>query len=54
MFRVAECLAAELDQEFRRLTEDVTTDENTDLALMPQRMVTSSVPLSVLRITGAG
>jgi hypothetical protein len=31
MFRVAECLATELDQEFRRLTEDVTTDDKIDL-----------------------
>lgn len=34
MFRVAEGLATELDQEFRRLTEEVTTDEKTDLALI--------------------
>ena len=31
IFRVAECLATELDQEFRRLTEDVTTDDKIDL-----------------------
>ncbi len=34
VFRVAECLAAELDQEFRRLIEDVKTDEKIDLALV--------------------
>src|ERR1700682_262714 len=34
MFRVAECLASELDEEFRRLTEDVTTDDKIDLALI--------------------
>jgi len=32
VFRVAECLATELDEEFERLTEDVTTDDKTDLA----------------------
>src|SRR5260370_27352637 len=32
MFRVAEYLATGLDQEFRRLTQDVTTDDKTDLA----------------------
>jgi site-specific recombinase XerD len=32
MFRVAEYLATGLDQEFRRLTQDVTTDNKTDLA----------------------
>src|SRR3979409_673899 len=32
MFRVAEYLATGLDQEFRRLTEDVTTDDKSDLA----------------------
>ena len=32
MFRVAEYLATGLDQEFRRLTQDVTTDEKTNLA----------------------
>lgn len=34
MFRAAECLATELDEEFQRLTEDVTTDDKTDLALI--------------------
>jgi transposase len=32
VFRVAECLADGLDQEFRRLIQGVTTDDNTDLA----------------------
>jgi uncharacterized protein DUF6538 len=31
MFRAAEYLATELDQEFRRLTEHVTTDDKIDL-----------------------
>ena len=32
VFRVAECLATGLDQEFERLTQGVTTDDKTDLA----------------------
>jgi hypothetical protein len=31
LFRVAEYLATRLDQEFRRLTHDVTTDDKIDL-----------------------
>jgi hypothetical protein len=32
VFRVAECLADGLDQEFKSLIQGVTTDDNTDLA----------------------
>jgi hypothetical protein len=31
VFRVAECLADGLDQEFRRLIQGVTTDDKTDV-----------------------
>src|SRR5258708_3814785 len=32
VFRVAECLAGGLDQEFRRLMQGMTTDDQTDIA----------------------
>jgi hypothetical protein len=34
IFRVAECLATGLDQEFRRLTQNVTKDDPVDLAVI--------------------
>jgi hypothetical protein len=44
IFRVAECLATELDQEFRRLTKDVTTGDKIDLtAILRKHLKGSSI-----------
>jgi hypothetical protein len=45
MFRVAEYLATWLDQEFRRLTEDVTTDDKTDLCGHPAKLPEATISL---------
>jgi hypothetical protein len=50
VFRVAECLADGLDQEFRKLIQGVTTDDKTDQGLFQKY---SRLPIALCTLSDA-
>ncbi len=49
VFRVAECLADGLDQEFRKLIQGVTTDDKTDLPTILRTYLKQRLDLDMWR-----